>query len=173
MVHPTLYDDLLTSAPLCRPVFLMKLALGLFVWLGTFSYLVAFCFTEGEGLCSAWGCRPTFNTLPSFHALWLVAFLPPALFLACNGPPRLVQRVSIVAFLLGIGVGIYDTVLWAELMAERGIPVQQFEYVQRWGYRLGTSVIELPLLAFPVAAGVAWLVAHVRASQSACLSEFQ
>ena len=163
MAHLTQNGELLTSKPICRPALLVRLAVGLAVWLGTFSYLLVFCFTKGEGLCSTWGCRPTFDTLPFFHTLWLVGLLPPALFVAYVCPPKLIQRTAAAAFLLGVVVGICDTILWAERMAERGIHVEPLEYFQRWGYRLGTSVIELPLLAFLVAAGVAWLIAHRRA----------
>lgn len=171
MVHSTQDGELLTSKPMCRPVLLVRFAVGLAVWLGSFSCLLVFCFTEVEGLCSTWGCRPTFDTLPYFHSLWLVGFLPPALFVAYVGPPKLIQRTAAAAFLLGFGVGICDTIVWAQRMAERGIHLEPLEYFQRWGYRLGTSVIDLPLLAFPVAAGVAWFIAHRRASQLACLPD--
>jgi hypothetical protein len=165
MVHPTHDGERMTSTPLCRPVLIAKIAVVLAVWLGTLSYVLALCFTEVRGLCTTWGCRPTFETLPLFHAFWLIAFLPPALFVASVGPPKLVQRLATAVLLLGIGVGVFDTIVWAGRMAERNIYVQPMEYAQRWGYRLATSVIDLPLLAIPVAAGVAWVIARLRASR--------
>lgn len=171
MAHPTYDDGPLISTPFCRPVLLTQIAVGLVVWLGTLSYLLVFCVTKGNGVCTIWGCRPTFETLPLVHAFWLLALLPPAWFAASVCPPKLARRVAAAALVLGIGVGVYDTILWAGQMAERGIHVQPTEYVQRWGYRLATSVIELPLLAVPVAAGVAWVIAHRRASRLARSSD--
>ncbi|QDU44470.1 hypothetical protein Mal52_29520 [Symmachiella dynata] len=168
MLHPTQGDGFRISTSHCRPVLMAQFAVGLTIWLGTLSYLFVFWITTlgGNGFCTTWGCRPSFEVLPFLHTFWLLAFLPPACFAASVAPPKLARRIALAALVLGIGVGVYDTILWAVKMAERGAYIQPLEYIQRWGYRLATSVVDLPLLALPVAAGLAWYIAHRRLTGS-------
>ncbi len=148
--------------PKIRPSFILRMGGVVTTWLVALSGLAVFCFTNSQGFCTSWGCSPAYRVLPVFHAAWLVALLPPMLVVASYGPPRLVRLLAVVVIVLGIGLGGYDTFAWAQA---RDVPL--IECLQRWGYRLATSVVSLPLLPIPLSACLAFSVADRRSRQAA------
>ncbi len=148
-----------------RPLVILRIGVAAAAWLAGLAVLVVLCFTNKEGYCTTWGCRPAIRVLPLFHAAWFLALSPPMLFAASYGPPKSARGFAVVIFVFGIVLGGYDTFTWAQALAEQGRDVPLLECVQRWGYRLLTSVIDLPLLAILCSAGMAWIIANHRMAE--------